>query len=45
MTALEYLESLIAGQKMYNAGNTSIPVQLPELEMLKVLMLQEKKNG
>lgn len=41
MSALEYLESLIAGIKM----GSSIPVQKSELELLKALMLQEKKNG
>lgn len=38
MTALQYLECLIAGQKM-----STIPVQISELEMLKHLIVAEKK--
>jgi hypothetical protein len=36
MTALQYLESLIGGQKL-----SSIPVQLSELELLKKIMESE----
>lgn len=38
MTALQYLESLIAGQKM-----SSLPVQISELELLKKLLEKEQK--
>lgn len=37
MTAMEYLNSLIAGSKM-----SSIPVQTSELELLKQLLEAEK---
>ena len=39
MTPVMYLDSLIAGIKM----NSSIPVQLTELEFLRKLMLGEIK--
>jgi len=39
MTALQYLESLIAGQKC-----SSIGVQTCELEFLRILMLTQGKN-
>lgn len=37
MSALEYLESLIDGQKI-----SSIPVQISELQLLKKLMENER---
>jgi hypothetical protein len=37
MNPLEYLESLIAGQHISN-----IPVQLSELELLRIFILQEQ---
>ena len=40
MTALSYLESLIAGMKM----GSEIPVMLSELELLYILMKQEKSQ-
>ena len=40
MTALQYLESLILGMEM----GSEIGVQLSELNLLKVLMLQEQKK-
>lgn len=39
MNALEYLDSLIAGQKL-----SSIPVQLSELELLRMFLVQEQKK-
>jgi hypothetical protein len=41
MTAELYLNSLIAGMKM----GSEIPVQLAELEFLKILLQKEKQNG
>jgi len=39
MSALEYLQSLIEGQKV-----SEIPVQISELEFLKTLLLHEKQK-
>lgn len=38
MNPLAYLDSLIAGQKL-----SSIPVQLSELELLRIFILQERE--
>jgi hypothetical protein len=39
MTALEYIQSLIEGQKI-----SDIPIQICELEFLKSLLIHEKKT-
>lgn len=38
MTALQYLDSLIAGASM----STEVPIQLSELELLRKLLVQER---
>lgn len=40
MTALEYLESLIAGMKV-----SSIPIQISELKLLLMMMKAENGTG
>ena len=45
MNPLEYLETLILAQSNYQRGESELPVQLAELQMLRVFMENALKES